>query len=76
MLKSFCAVLVFSIFFVSLPFHSAEADEFTQKDLKKWNDAFMQVMQEGEKLFHSPLGTNTVSCDMCHPNAANTHPET
>jgi cytochrome c len=22
------------------------------------------------------LGTNKVSCDQCHPNAANTHPET
>ena len=37
----------------------------------------MSVVAEGEKLFHSPdLGTNKVSCDQCHPNAANTHPET
>lgn len=28
-------------------------------------------------IFHSSkLGKNTVSCDQCHPNGANTHPET
>ena len=53
------------------------ADEFTKKDLDKWNGAFMSVVKEGEVLFHSnKLGKNTVSCDMCHPNASNTHPET
>lgn len=54
-----------------------KADEFTAADLKKWEAAFQTVMKEGEKLFHSGmLGKNSVSCDMCHPNAANTHPET
>ena len=53
------------------------AEEFTDADLKKWNDAFMAVVKEGDKWFHSPnLGKNTVSCDMCHPNASNSHPET
>lgn len=55
----------------------ARADEFTKDDLKKWNDAFTAVRQDGEKVFHSStLGKNSVSCDMCHPHAANTHPET
>ncbi len=54
----------------------AQADEFTEKDLEKWQKAFMTVVAEGERLFHTPLGDNNVSCDMCHPNAANTHPET
>ena len=53
------------------------ADEFTKKDLKKWNKEFMSVVGQGEALFHSSkLGKNTVSCDMCHPNGSNTHPET
>ncbi|WP_366919062.1 cytochrome C [Geobacter sp.] len=53
------------------------ADEYTKEDLKKWDDAFTTVVKEGERLFHSSdLGKNSVSCDMCHPNAANTHPET
>ena len=36
-------------------------------------------MAEGSRIFHDAdaLGsTVAVSCDMCHPNAANTHPET
>jgi thiosulfate dehydrogenase len=54
----------------------ALADEFSKQDLEKWHTSFMKVVKEGERLFHSPLGKNKVSCDMCHPNAANTHPET
>jgi thiosulfate dehydrogenase len=53
------------------------ADDFTKEDLKRWEEQFMGVVGEGEKLFHSgSLGKNQVSCDQCHPNAANTHPET
>jgi len=56
---------------------SSQADDFTENDLKRWNQEFMSVVMKGEKLFHSAdLGTNKVSCDQCHPNAANTHPET
>jgi thiosulfate dehydrogenase len=56
---------------------SAWADEFTKKDLARWNEEFMTVVKKGEKLFHDPkLGKNKVSCDQCHPNGANTHPET
>ncbi len=65
-------VLVLGIFGLGL----AQADEFTKKDLEKWQKAFMAVVKEGERLFHSPLGSNKVSCDMCHPHASNTHPET
>jgi cytochrome c len=39
-------------------------------------DAFVE---QGKKIFHSAKllnGTIGVSCDMCHPDAANTHPET
>lgn len=54
----------------------ALADEFTKAEEKKWQDSFMTVVLEGDVLFHSALGSNSVSCDMCHPNAANTHPET
>ena len=56
---------------------SLRAGEFSQKDLDRWEKEFMAVVMEGEKVFHSPkLGSNKVSCDQCHPNAANTHPET
>jgi thiosulfate dehydrogenase len=55
----------------------AVADEFTAADLQRWQGEYMTVVAKGEKLFHGGLGNeNTVSCDQCHPNAANTHPET
>jgi cytochrome c len=53
------------------------ADEFTPEDLKRWEQEFMSVVQKGRNLWVSPdLGTNGVACAQCHPNAANTHPET
>jgi len=56
---------------------STGAKEFTKEDLERWDKEFMSVVTEGDKLFHSSsLGKNKVSCDQCHPNAANTHPET
>lgn len=56
---------------------SVLADEFDQADLDRWQQEYMSVVDKGEKLFHGGLGNkNTVSCDQCHPNGANTHPET
>ena len=54
-----------------------QAEEFSQADLERWQQEFRVVVEKGDKLFHGGLGNrNTVSCDQCHPNAANTHPET
>jgi len=70
-----CFVVGFMTFGIGL--FIAYADPFTEADLKKWNEAFMVVVKEGDSLFHSSkLGKNSVSCDMCHPNASNAHPET
>lgn len=53
------------------------ADEFTKKDEERWEKEYMSVVQKGRELWTSPaLGTNGVACAQCHPNAANTHPET
>jgi thiosulfate dehydrogenase len=52
---------------------------FTQHDLVVWERETETLVVEGARIFHSgdELGsTIAVSCDMCHPNAANTHPET
>lgn len=55
----------------------ARADEFTKQDLERWEKEYMTVVQKGRELWTSPkLGTNGVACAQCHPNAANTHPET
>ena len=62
---------------ISVALGMVHADPFTKEDLKKWDESFTVVMKEGDKLFHSSqLGKNSVSCDMCHPNGADTHPET
>ena len=65
------AVLLLAL---SLP---VPAEEFSQADLERWQQEYRVVVGKGDKLFHGGLGNkNTVSCDQCHPNAANTHPET
>ena len=53
------------------------ADEFTKEDLERWEQEYQSVVKNGRELWTSPtLGTNGVACAQCHPNAANTHPET
>ena len=55
----------------------AHADEPTDKDLQRWEKEYMTVVQQGRELWvDGGLGTNGVACGQCHPNAANTHPET
>ncbi|MFQ5863552.1 MAG: c-type cytochrome [Candidatus Brocadiales bacterium] len=49
----------------------------TRRDLMTFRSELKRVIQKGYDLFHSPeLGTNGISCDMCHPDASNNHPET
>ena len=50
-----------------------------KRDLLLWARETEKFVVEGSRIFHSAdlLGsTVAVSCDMCHPHAANTHPET
>jgi thiosulfate dehydrogenase len=50
-----------------------------KRDLLVWARETEKFALEGSRIFHSSelLGsTVAVSCDMCHPHAANTHPET
>jgi len=52
---------------------------FTPQDLLTWQRETETLVAEGSRIFHSngELGsTVAVSCDMCHPHASNTHPET
>lgn len=58
-------------------FSSAQADEFTKADLELWQSEYQEVVKKGRQVFTDPgLGTNGVVCAQCHPNGANTHPET
>ncbi len=52
---------------------------FNQRDFRVWQAETQKFVEYGKRVFHSDKllgGTIGVSCDMCHPDAANTHPET
>jgi hypothetical protein len=52
---------------------------FTNRDYKMWQNETDKFVAEGKAIFHdaNQLGSTIgVSCDMCHPDASNTHPET
>ncbi|WP_417316700.1 c-type cytochrome [Emcibacter sp.] len=55
----------------------ARADEFDKNDVDLWTKEFMASVEKGRAAWvDGNLGTNGVACAQCHPNAANTHPET
>ncbi|MCL2452164.1 MAG: cytochrome C [Alphaproteobacteria bacterium] len=52
---------------------------YTERDEKIWKESTDRLVAEGKRIFHDADalgGTNAVSCDMCHPDGSNTHPET
>ncbi len=53
------------------------ADPFDSGDLQQWEAAYQSVVNDGRAAFtDAELGNNGVVCAQCHPNGANTHPET
>lgn len=53
--------------------------QISAEDVATWREETLKLVVDGSTVFHSAdrLGsTIAVSCDMCHPDAANTHPET
>lgn len=51
----------------------------TEQDLVMWSRETEKLVVEGSRIFHSAgllRSEVSVSCDMCHPHASNTHPET
>jgi thiosulfate dehydrogenase len=51
----------------------------TARDKLIWEREQKNLIAEGYRLFHSSIalgGTIGISCDMCHPDSSNTHPET
>ncbi|HEV3109035.1 MAG TPA: hypothetical protein VGY99_00965 [Candidatus Binataceae bacterium] len=52
---------------------------FHERDFRVWQNETQKFVAYGKQVFHSDKmlgGTIGVSCDMCHPDASNTHPET
>lgn len=53
--------------------------QYSARDVATWARETEKLVVEGSRIFHSAdllKSTVAVSCDMCHPDAANTHPET
>lgn len=53
--------------------------KYTEQDILMWDRELEKFVAQGSRIFHDAdlLGSSiAVSCDMCHPDAANTHPET
>ena len=53
--------------------------QVTERDVLNWQRETLAMAVHGSTVFHSgdQLGSQiAVSCDMCHPDAANTHAET
>ncbi len=52
---------------------------YDNRDEMLWAEETKKFIEKGNAIFHDAKqlgGTISVSCDMCHPNGANTHPET
>jgi len=61
--------------FPYLPVHGGKPH--SEREMQIWAAEYKKMVDAGNKLFHdSSLGHNGISCDMCHPNASNNHPET
>ncbi len=61
------------------PVQQGTYSNYTKRDELIWAEETKKFVVEGDAVFHDAkkLGsTIAMSCDMCHPNAANTHPET
>ncbi|MDH4100190.1 MAG: hypothetical protein OEV28_06400 [Nitrospirota bacterium] len=53
------------------------SQEHTGREKQIWKAEVDRLVAKGYGIFHSQItGKNGISCDMCHPDASNTHPET
>ena len=70
-------VLVLSVVTCMSSLTLVNADQFTKSDLEAWQAEYKKAVADGRKSFtDGNLGSNGLACAQCHPNAANTHPET
>jgi thiosulfate dehydrogenase len=54
-----------------------KGEPHTKRETRTWDMELDNAVKEGYRSFHdSSLGTNGISCDMCHPDAKDIHPQT
>ena len=53
-----------------------KGEPHTRRETRTWDMELDNAVKEGYRIFHdSSLGTNGISCDMCHPDAKDNHPQ-
>ncbi|MEW6681714.1 MAG: cytochrome C [Nitrospirota bacterium] len=54
-----------------------QSPQLSPELVKKSEEEMAKAIKRGDELWHDRnLGTNGMACNMCHPDAAVTHPET
>ena len=54
-----------------------KGEPHARRETRTWDMELDNAVKEGYRAFHdSSLGTNGISCDMCHPDAMDNHPQT
>lgn len=64
---------------VKKPAKNEQQYDFSDRDFSNWKRELDREIKYGDEIFHSDKligSTNGIACAMCHPNGANTHPET
>ncbi|MCF6188186.1 MAG: hypothetical protein L3J49_12030 [Desulfobulbaceae bacterium] len=75
--KTVTMVVLITAVLLMTGIQAVQADEYTSADLELWQNEYDAAVKRGRQVFtDQKLGTNGVVCAQCHPNAANTHPET
>ena len=79
------ALLPCGSFVAALMVPASAKDPVTPKQLKIYQEAFMEEVRKGDLLFHGDaamakqlgvkLSTTGWACAMCHPMASDTHPQ-
>lgn len=78
------ALITMGMFVGNIQWAWSHGAPHTPAQLKAFNDAFMEQVVLGDRLFHGDpaaeqemgvsLSKTGMACAMCHPNAADTHP--
>lgn len=54
-----------------------KGEPHARRETRTWDMELDNAVKEGYRTFHdSSLGSNGISCDMCHPDAMDNHPQT
>lgn len=54
-----------------------KGEPHSRREMRIWDMELDNAVKEGYRIFHdSSLGSNGISCDMCHPDGKDIHPST